>query len=318
MTATRPSSHADRRPRLFSMELLGFMDNPGMATSSSNVAQDESLTSRFSPHDPSRIADRAPSEVGRDLLTRDFRWSVLIALVLIGAGITALGAWVTQRPIADRAAALEGVRASASDLRPFVAEMNAVNGGLTAGVVEMAAINATLTRVDGMSRQLFTSSASLPRAEATHKARATEASADALDATRLLREAYAYRSAVLPVLAAPVLETDPALIQIDEAVRQFGAWQTRFDGVRTALPDGFMESATAELDSISAQLDSMLGAYVDGLRSDDAASAADAVSALERRLASAETSLFTALSDVQTRVQRHIDSALFSLDLLIS
>ncbi|MBW3666657.1 MAG: hypothetical protein KY394_03575 [Actinobacteria bacterium] len=315
MTATRSTP---RRPRLFSMELLGFMDSPGMASSWSNAPEEEPVTGRHLHADSSRLLERAPAEVGRDLLGGDFRWSVLVALVLIGAGIAALGAWATQRPMADRAAAVAEVQASAADLRPAVAEMNTLNGGLVAPEVEIATVNDALSRADALARQLFTTSASLPRSETANRSRAAEASGNTLDATKLLREAYAYRSAVMPVLAEPVLETDPGLIEIDEAVRHFGAWQARFDATRTALPDDFMNKVTVELDSISAQLDSVLSDYVDGLRSEDPAAAADAVSTLSRRLATAETTLFSSLGDVQTRVQRHIDSALLSLDLLIS
>ena len=317
MTATRHTTHRARRPRLFSMELLGFMDNPGTAFTSSTPHRDEPATGRHLTAENARIADRAPAEVGQDLLKSDFRWSVLLVLVLIGAGIAALGAWVTQRPMADRAATVAEVQGSAADLRPVVAEMNTLNQSLVSPEVEIATVNDALSSADGLARQLFTASASLPRSEAVNRSRATDASGNALDATKLLREAYAYRSAVLPVLAAPVLETDPELIEIDEAVRQFGAWQARFDAVRTALPEGFMDKVSVELDSISAQLDSTMGDYVDGLRSDDPAAAADAASTLSRRLAGAETTLFTALGDVQTRVQRHIDGALLSLDLLI-
>lgn len=299
------------------MELLGFMDNSAVATTWSTIPEDDQIAGRHSPGGSDRIADRAPTEVGHDLLKGDFRWSVLVALILLGAGIAALGAWATQRPVADRAAAVEVVHSAAGDLRPVVAELNTLNQGLAAPQVELATVNETLTRSDSLARDLFTASASLPGSEATSQARATEASGNALDATKLLREAYAYRSTVLPVLVAPALETDPTLIEIDEAVRQFGAWQARFDEVRTALPEDLMNKVALELDSISAQMDSMLGDYVDGLRSEDPAAAADAVSTLSRRLATAESTLFTALGDVQTRVQRHIDSSLLSLDLLI-
>lgn len=299
------------------MELLGFMDNSAMATTWSTIPEDDHPIGRHSRLRPDRIADRAPAEVGHDLLKGDFRWSVLIALVLIGAGVAALGAWVTQRPVADRAAAVEEVQRAAADLLPVVAELNTLNQHLVSPKVEFATVNDTLTRSDGLARQLFTASASLPGAEATNRARATEASGNALDATRLLRQAYAYRSALLPVLVAPTLETDPTLIEIDEAVRQFGAWQAQFDEVRTALPEDLMNKVTEELDSISSQIDSMLGDYVDALRSEDQAAAADAVATLSRRLAGAENTLFIALGDVQTRVQRHVDGSLLSLDLLI-
>lgn len=299
------------------MELLGFMDNSAVATTWSTIPEDDQIAGRHSAGGSDRIADRAPTDVGHDLLKGDFRWSVLVALILLGAGVAALGAWATQRPVADRAAAVEVVQSAAGDLRPVVAALNTLNQGLVAPLVELATVNETLTRSDSLARDLFTASASLLGAEATSQARATEASGNALDATKLLREAYAYRSAVLPVLVAPALETDPTLIEIDEAVRQFGAWQARFDEVRTALPEDLMNKVALELDSISTQIDSMLGDYVDGLRSEDPAAAADAVSTLSRRLANAESTLFTALGDVQTRVQRHIDSSLLSLDLLI-
>lgn len=321
MNATRSVARKQHPlPRLFSLELFGFIDRPGIAGTWStppNEGSDGAAESPLQAAQPARIADRTPSELGSELLKANFRWSVLLALVLIGAGIAALGAWATQKPVSDRAAAVAEVQARAVELRPVVAEMTALNQSLTGAEVDTTSVNETLTRVDDLARQLFTAAASLPQAESANRSRATDASGDAIDAVKLLREAHAYRSAVLPVIAAPVLETDPELIEIDEAVRQFGVWQARFDEMRTALPDGFMEKVSSELSSISAQLDTMLQEYVDALRADDALSAADAIGTLERRLATAESVLFSSLGDVQTRVQRHIDSSLFALDLLV-
>lgn len=320
MTATRSSARVPQRPRLFSMELLGFLDNPGTATSwvaSAEPDVEVTVGRHLRPGEEARIADRAPSELGSEFLKGNFRWSALLALILIGAGIAALGAWVTQRPVADRAVAVAGVQASAAELRSAVAGVTGLNESLVAPEVTIGSVTETLSQVDDLARQLFTASALLPQSEATHRSRATAASGDALDATKLLREAYAYRAAVLPVLAAPALETDPELIEIDEAVRQFGSWRARFDEIRTALPADVLGRVTGELDSVSVQLDAMMTDYVDALRSDDQAAAADVVTGLERRLAAIETSLFTALGDVQTRVQRHIDGSLFALDLLV-
>ncbi|MGH8946995.1 MAG: hypothetical protein ACRDVL_12715 [Acidimicrobiia bacterium] len=300
------------------MELLGFMDNPGVAGSWSPTAEPDVTAGRHTRStDLGRLADRAPTEVGTEFLKGNIRWSVLAALILIGAGIAALGAWVTQKPVLDTEAALAGVQSSAAELRPAVAELTSFNEGLAGIEVDTSSVNETLTRVDSLARQLFTASASLPQAEATSRGLATDASGDALDATKLLREAYAYRAALLPVLAAPSLVTDPELIELDEAVRQFGAWQARFDEVRTALPDEFMGKVTVELGSISTQLEVMLSDYVDALRAGDAAAAESVAESLQRRLSSAESILFAALGNVQTRVQRHIDGSLFAIDLLI-
>lgn len=320
MSATRSTARKPRLPRLFSLELFGFMDSPGIVGSRPMAPHPDGdgLAGHHHQTPPRpRIADRAPAELGAELLQGNFRWSVLLGLVLIGAGIAALGAWATQKPVSDRAAAVAEVRLHAGELRPAVAEMTPLNQSLTSVDVDTTSVNETLTRVDDLARQLFTASASLPQAESAYRSRAADASGDAIDAVKLLREAYAYRSAVLPVMAAPTLETDPELIEIDEAVRQFGVWQARFDEMRTALPDGFMEKVSVELDSISAQLDTIRQEYVDALRADDAAAAADVVASLERRLATAESVLFSSLGDVQTRVLRHIDSSLFALDLLV-
>lgn len=320
MNATRSQAKKSRLPRLFSMELLGFMDSPGVAGTWSPIPEPSGngAPGRHTPQEElARIADQAPTDVGSELFQGNIRWSVLAALVIIGAGIAALGAWVTQKPVSDRAEAIAAVEGTAAELRLAVAEMTALNEGLAGAEVDTASVNEKLSRVDALARELFTASAALPQSDATIRARATDVSSEALDATKLLREAYAYRATVLPVLAPPVLETDPQLIEIDEAVRQFGAWQSRFDEVRTALPEAFMEKVTIELGSISGQLEAMLSDYVDALRSENASSAADAVDSLERRLSTAETTLFSALGDVQTRVQRHIDASKFALGLLV-
>jgi hypothetical protein len=300
------------------MELLGFMDRPEVAGSwSPSPALDATVGRHTQSTAPTRLADRVPTDVGAEFLKGNIRWTVFAALILIGAGIAALGAWVAQKPVSDREAALAGVQNSAADLRPAVAELTAFNEGLAGIEVDTSSVNESLTRVDGLARQLFTDSASLPQADATSRGLATDASGDALDATKLLREAYAYRAVVLPVLATPSLVTDPELIELDEAVRQFGVWQARFDEVRAALPDEFMAKVTVELDSISTQLEVMLSDYVDALRAGDAAAAQSVAESLQRRLTSAQSILFAALGDVQTRVQRHIDGSLSAIDLLI-
>jgi hypothetical protein len=146
---------------------------------------------------------------------------------------------------------------------------------------------------------------------------ASEAAGSALDGVRLATEAHAYRAAALPSLAAPEFETDPSLIELDEAARDFGDWQLAFDVVRTALSERVMSDATQQLDILSGDLNAFLTRYVDALREDDRAGAGEVVSDLETRLEEIGEVLERSVEEVQTRVSIRIDETKGALDRLL-
>lgn len=303
------------------MEALGFIDNPVTASTWSTTATPPMTvatptTSRIAPTiDP--FADWQPTEIGSRLLRGRIRWGLLSASLLMAVGIIAIGFWIYQRPAALASEALIEVHVSASALSPELIAVQELNNSLLDQEQIPTTVTAALLTLDAHARDLFEASATLPPSEAASRTQAADAASEALDASRLLGTSYAYRAAVIPILAAPVLETDSSLIALDDAARRFGEWQSKFDSVRSALPTGTLSSVTTELAVISGDLDLAQTRYLDALRKDDSLGTITAVDDLSKRLTAAEGMLYSGLSEIQAKVQSRIDKALSTIELLV-
>jgi hypothetical protein len=227
-------------------------------------------------------------------------------------GTAAVGLWLYQRPQTEANAAVAALDAEAGALASSLPALEALNAALTDDLENLSDIDAT--NVDEASRRLFDAGSGLPASETELRVLATGAASSALDGVRLAEEARAYSLAVDPVLASPGLETDPAVIALDDAARSFGAWQLRFDDVRTALPDTVFPDVSQQLDVLSGDLADILSRYVDALRTDDQTAADTVVVELEDRLADVSEMLRLALVDVQDRVEQRIGEARLALE----
>lgn len=333
MTATiqKPDSDGPRRDGLrrrrrvsfSSMESLGFIETPTTVSTTWGTAPP---TPPPAPHpvSPRRVgahekmlADVAPSDTTEELVNRRVRWGMVGALVVIVAGLTAAGFWLWQRPTAIAEAATSDVTAAARALEPELNGLRDLSGTLDAADIDTQALTAGALAVDSAARALFNASAELPATAAMARSQAADTSTTALNASRLLSDAVAYRSAVVQILVPPDLEADPELIGLDDALRGFGEWQRRFNDVRSALPTGTMTVVSDELELIAGDLEGLRSRYVDGLRNDDRLAAKTALDDLAARLAEAEGLLFTSLEDVQARIDELIESGLTGIDRLV-
>jgi hypothetical protein len=225
---------------------------------------------------------------------------VIVVTLLIGVGY-----WLYQRPSTALVEAEAALGPSALALGDSLSGLEIFTEGLT---VDGAANDATaLTAVDEAARRLFTVSGDLSEDERGTRTSAVTASGAALDAVRLAGDAQAYRSAVSPLLVVPELETDPALIELDEAARSFGEWQLVYDEVRGALPEGVLPEVTAALGVLSTDLAGILSQYMDALAADDMGATEAALADLGDRLVEIETTLSAGLADTQERVLARID-----------
>ncbi len=320
MTATiNGPGVSGRQPlRLASMEILGFLDDPwNTATWTSAqpqfVAPVASANGATPAVDP--ITNWVPTEMGSRLYRGRIRWGVLTALIILASTLGLFAYWLYQRPAAMVAEAVSSVEEVAGQLQSELQTIAAATATLEAPdprtpLPEMLAL-------DAAARALFEASASLPASETTSRAAAVNAAGDALDVTSVMGDAFAYRAAVIPVLVAPDLETDPALIALDEAAQAFAVWQTQFDAVRAALPAGGLSSVTSQLDAVSSDLDSIRVKYLDSLREDDRWGAIVALRRLDERLSEAEGALFQALGAIRVRVDERITSALGAVEALL-
>ena len=326
MTATtRPTGRSGQlrtRPlRFSSMESLGF-DNPSSTwTENALVVQARTASVDSAPArgrhqaeaDP--ISAWQPQEFGHRLDGRDFRWSLVVALTLLVAVAGAVAFWLYQGPAREAEASAALVAREASGLEETLPALIAFNSSL--GDTASTASPADLFAVNAAARSLFDASGDLDQSQAAGRSAAAAASGAALDAIRLAGDTQAYQKAVSPILVLPALETDPTLIELDEAARNFGDWQLRYDQVLTALPDGVLTDVTDQLDIISGELASYLTQYVDALQADSKPDADAVLAHLGGRLDEVTAQLAASIERMKQRVTQRVDDALNTLSQLL-
>lgn len=316
MTATLrpPAKDSDDRRvlRFSSMEILGFSDSA--STWSESPTPTTPRTTKRGRHEAT-VADLAPVDIGGPLTRGNVRWWLVTVILLLVAGLAGLGYLVYRRPMVQELASIETVLAQASDLASAIPVLEQFNKNMPDA--DPSRGTSELFAVESSARSLFEASGQLESSHADMKTAASQASTSVLDGIRLATEAHSYRAALLPVLQTPDLETDPDLIELDEAARMFGDWQLGFNNVRGALPDAVLADVTQQLDILSGDLASIMGRYVDALREDDRVQAEKVRADLGLRLEEIESQLDTTLADVQTRVDIRIEEALAALDQVL-
>jgi hypothetical protein len=236
--------------------------------------------------------------------------TILVAIVAAAS----IGYWIYQRPVAVAQATNSQLTTQVDALEMALPVLVELNQALLDP--EPASDLSSLDSVETIARDLFGVSGSLT--EFDRRSAASHAASSALDGVRLVRETHAYRAAVIPMLATPILEIDPELVGLDEAARSFGDWQRAFDDVRTALPEGVLSGVTEQLDILSGDLTSFLVRYVEALRQKDRGAVEYVLSSLTARLDATARSLSNTVEDVHARVQARIDETLAALDPISS
>lgn len=320
-TTNQPPTSGKRRRRfrLSMMESLGFFEDTVTRTttwSSGPVATTTAVIPAVeSSVDP--FEDWRPTEIGKRLVTSRVRWSLVVGILMICAGVAGVAAWLYQRPIEQAADALAELKQTAVALEAPLHALEQANGQLTAPSAGAPSLTQVFLDVDAAARDLFASSAELASTQSTTRSTAADAASGALDASRILGDALAYRAGAAPILTLPQLQTDPQLIALDDAAREFGQWQARFDGVRTALPAGVFASVTAELSVVSGELDGAQTLYLDALRADDIEGAAAVLDELSDRLTGVIELLDVESAAIHDRVSERISSALRAISSLV-
>jgi len=328
MTATtkppiRESRPRQRQIRFSSMETLGF-SNPTATWSDRPVPTPVPIpmtpVERRGRHEapepePETVADWKPEDIGARLTGRNTRWSIVVVSFLVVCGIGGLAYWLYQRPVAQAEASLASLSIEAERLRDALPALETFNASLTGNE---PADSTELFGVDAAARALFDASGNLPGSSPELRSSAAAASTSALDGIRLAGDANSYRLAVTPILMAPELETDPNLVELDEAARGFGDWQLRFDEVRTALPDRTLTTTTEQLDILSGDLPGILTNYMDALREDDQVLADAVLAELAVRLGAIHEEMKASLEEIQTRVAERVAETVGSLGIALA
>lgn len=302
------------------MESLGFIEEDLTRVSSWQTPPTVSPGSESTPSQVAKVDpfdDWSPTEVGRGLLTGRVRWTVLVGVVMMCAGIAGVAAWIYQRPAELARDALVELETTAGALQPAVLALHAANDHLLSPLDRTSSHTQSLLEVDKRARALYEASASLTAAQSSDRVLAADAASAALEASATLRDGLGYRAGIVPILAMPELQTDPQLIELDEAALAFGEWQAQFDAVLTALPEQILAPLTAELASISGTLESSRMLYLDALRNDDPDAAQAVLDTLQGRLSAAETLLEEELVGVHARVALRIEASLAAIDSLV-
>jgi hypothetical protein len=301
------------------MESLGFSEGSLIWSDSPlPVAVPESSRPsgrHLAPPEADPMAGWSPEEFGTRLGGSNLRWGVITAFLVFLAAAGAVGFWLYQRPATQERASQASLDTAAADLDqalPLLAEFNAAFAD-SPDTVDAG----TLQRVDTAARALFAASGELADSDTANRQAAASASQASLDGVRLASEAFAYQQAIRPMLVTPQLETDPSRIELDQAARDFGAWQLGFEQVRNALPDGALPEVTEQLDIVRGDLGGVLNDYVDALADDDPTAAADVLEALGRRLDGVDATLNRVLAGVQQRVTARVAETQTALDDLL-
>ena len=307
------------------MEVLGFIETPGTTTSSTitwvdtatNYSQEEpALDGPIVPSDP--FDGWRPQELGSRFFKGRIRWGV----VTLVAGILALavggGLWMYQRPQVDARNSRQEVLAGISELTPELARLQALSQTLTGASIDAVEVNSVMLALDAAVRRLFGAGTDLSVSEGQAKTRLFDATGDTADILRLFGDAYAYRSGVIPILAAPTLETDPGLVSLEQAAAAFSQWQAHFEEMRAALPEAALPQVTEALDVLSARLPALQREYLDALGVEDVEGSANAVNRLEEELVSIEETLFDGLALIQMRIDDLVREAEAALDGVVS
>lgn len=303
-TRTTTPARNGRSPRLYSMEILGFIEAPGIAftddagTSPRPVAPSE--RGRHRKEHPAQVgrglADRAPVAPSSRLGGSDWRWP-LTALVVVTVAAAGLGvAWAAGQ--ADEAAGRERLAVLATT-QSLTREIE----GLATG----EATPAGLARADEAARELFASADLL--AEPDDRRRAEEASRIVMEETSRIRSAQAFHSAVIPALVAPDLPADPQLVSIAEGTALFGAWSGDIDSVAGRLPEDALPRAIGTMRSLSEDLPAYLERYADSLRLDDAEGLQAVIFEIEERLTAVADAVEGELADLEASTRAELARA---------
>ena len=152
---------------------------------------------------------------------------------------------------------------------------------------------------------------------ADDRAAAADAAAFALDASRQLMDATAYRTALEPALTLPLLETDPALTDLTVATAAFAEWRSSFEAMHEALPAAGAGQASDALDRVSGGLEATQHAYLDALATNDSHAAVEALGALRAELQSIRQALLVDMGEISSSVSGVIEQAEDKLERLL-
>lgn len=323
MTATS-SARPRKRLRLPAMESLGFSETPfDSSLRRPPSSRTTLLTTRPAPKTgryvedlwdstelhAEALADWKPSSTSQRLSKGDFRWTVVLGMLVVFASAIAFVYRGYQRPLEEATAARAAVAADANDLSDALSGVAEVVSLLATPQIGNIGYSSFLQASDDAARDLLASSSGLMQANAPDRAAAADVAGMALDASRMTGNAIAYRLALEPALTLPGLETDPGLIDLVAATEEFRVWWARFDEIVATLPQGVAPDVTDSSTALLAELASWQSGYVDALRVEDGLAAAAVLADLQAELDEIRSGLLVSSKALSTEVLARLDNA---------
>lgn len=264
------------------------------------------------------LVDWEPTATHRRLQRRfDFRWSMLVGILLVSAGAISFGYWLYQRPTQAAEDAIAKVTIDAKALQASLSDLETLVPALTAQEPAATGHTSIVLAAADAGEVLFASAADLAGIDAGKRSVAADAAGHALDASRLIGDALTYRMVLAPSLALPHLETNPALVNITSAASTFSNWRSHMTDVAVALPKGIASEVTLEFNGFVNGLESAQSAYLDSLRLGDETAATDLIAELQSRLHVIGTQLDTSMLGISESAASRLAAAYSNLaDLL--
>ena len=269
-------------------------------------------------HAPS-LLDWTPGTFGtKHLGRRRFRWPMVLSLGIILVAGAAIAYWLYQEPASSAAAALGEVQTEAEALATAIDDVAPLVADLDLDRLPEANQDASVFfQMGETARAMFAASADLPADASDDRSTAAEAAGLAIDASRQLMDATAYRTALEPALILPLLETDPGLTDITTATDAFTEWRAGFESVRAALPSGIADQASAALETISTGLETTQTAYLDAIRTGNRTAAVEIVGTLRADLLGVRQAMLSDIGAVSDSVTSVIEQARTDLARLL-
>jgi hypothetical protein len=337
--------------RISAMESLGFFDPPA-ASWSSNVGRTPSTDPDLESTQTTELFDipvgrhtrnaEPTGELVRDIWDptelyapslidwapqtastvklgrRNFRWPVVIGVTFAALIIAGLGYWIYQRPSSAADAAGSEVHTQALRLADALDRVVPLTDGLDAERLPETGQDSTVFfEVGEAARAVFAAASDLPASDATARNAAAEAAGLAIDVSRQLMDATAYRTALEPSLTLPLLETNPELSDLTMATAAFTEWRAGFETIHEALPDAGTGLTSTALDQLAGGMDATQASYLDAMREGDRAGAVEAIGELKAALSAIRVALLADMGEISTSVTSLVEETRARLDPLL-
>jgi len=239
-------------------------------------------------------------------------------LAVLAVGVAAGAWWLYREPGNSAASALGQVRIQAEDLSAAISQVLPLVDDLDADRLPEANRDASVYFEMGeQARSMFAASADLPAADVTDRTAAADAAGLIINASDQLMDATAYRTALEPALTLPLLEADPELTDLATATEAYTEWRVGFESMVSSLQIGVADQASAALELVGSELETIQIGYLDALRTGNRTMAVEILGNLRADLLAVRQAMLADITDLSVSVSDQMRAAMTQLDRLL-